>query len=101
MWQHQMCDVGGNTAHGCDLKAVLGGPEGFLREVTAQLRSKELTGLQVWEDKEGCSGEMGQHIQRPRVKRKLGKLNEKATCSALERVKGNVVGEEVGAVGES
>ena len=75
MWQHQMCDVGGNTAHGGDLKAVLGGPEGFLREVTAQLRS-ELTGLQFWEDTEGCSGEMGQHIQRPRVKRKLGKLKE-------------------------
>ena len=75
MWQHQMCDVGGNTVHGGDLKAVLGGPEGFLREVTAQLRS-ELTGLQVWEDTERCSGEMGQHIQRPRVKRKLGKLKE-------------------------
>lgn len=100
--QHQMCDMGGNTGHGGDLTAVLEGPEGFLREVTAQPRSKELTGLQVWEDKEGCSGEMEQHIQSPRVKRKPGRLKEeKATCSALERVRGNVVGEEAGQVGES
>ena len=33
-----MCDVGGNTGHGGDLQAVREGPEGFLREVTAQLR---------------------------------------------------------------
>lgn len=91
-----MCDVGGNTGHGGDLKAVLEGPEGFLREVSAQLRSKELTGLQVWEDTEGCSGDMEQHIQSPRVKRKPGKLKEKATCSALERVRGNVVEKRLG-----
>ena len=60
-----MCDMGGNTGHGGDLTAVLEGPEGFLREVTAQPRSKELTGLQVWEDKEGCSGEMEQQSEIP------------------------------------
>lgn len=92
-----MCDVGGNIGHGGDLQAVLEGPEGFLREVTAQLRSKELTGLQVWEDTERCSEEMEQHTQSPRVKRKPGKLKEeKATCSVVERVRGNVVEKRLG-----
>lgn len=34
-------------------------------------------------------------MQRPRVKRGSGEFKEeKATCSALESVRGNVVGEE-------
>ena len=44
---------------------------------------------------------MEQDIRRPRVKRGPGKFKEKVTCSALESVRGNVVGEEAGEVGVS